>query len=88
MSLIVSLIMSLISRYEDTERRRDALIEQINQFMIRHRKTEHFIGSVKDLQKLIIDSDKNLWSGIVSSMTVYRKDRITFGLACGMETEA
>ena len=40
---------ALVSRYEDTERKRDAIVEQIDQIMIRRRKIERFIDSVKDL---------------------------------------
>ena len=40
---------ALVSRYEDTERKRDAIVEHIDQIMIRRRKIERFIESVKDL---------------------------------------
>ena len=40
---------ALVSRYEETEHKRDAVIEQIDQIMIRRRKIERFIESVKDL---------------------------------------
>ena len=40
---------ALVSRYEETEHRRDAVMEQIDRIMIRRRKIERFIESVKDL---------------------------------------
>ena len=40
---------ALVSRYEETEHKRDAVMEQIDQIMIRRRKIERFIESVKDL---------------------------------------
>ena len=79
---------ALVSRYEDTERKRDAVVEQIDQIMIRRRKIERFIESVKDLPELITEFDASLWAGLVDSMTVYSKDRIVFRLTCGMESEA
>ena len=79
---------ALVSRYEDTERKRDAVVEQIDQIMIRRRKIERFIESVKDLPELITEFDESLWAALVDSMTVYAKDRITFRLTCGMIIEA
>ncbi len=76
---------ALVSRYEDTERKRDAVVEQIDQIMIRRRKIERFIESVKDLPELITKFDESLWAALVDSMTVYSKDRIVFRLTCGME---
>ena len=76
---------ALVSRYEDTERRRDAVMEQIDQIMIRRRKIERFIASVKDLPKLITEFDESLWAGLVDSMTVHSKDRIVFRLTCDAE---
>ena len=40
---------ALVSRYEETEHKRDAVMEQIGQIVIRRRKIERFIESVKDL---------------------------------------
>ena len=79
---------ALVSRYEDTERKRDAVVEQIDQIMVRRRKIERFIESIKDLPKLITGFDESLWAALVDSMTVYAKDRIVFRLTCGMEIEA
>ena len=39
---------ALVSRYEETEKKRDAVMEKIDQIMIRRRKIERFIESVKD----------------------------------------
>ena len=75
----------LVSRYEDTERKRDAVVEQIDQIMIRRRKNERFIETVKGLPELITEFDTDLWAALVDSMTVYSKDRIVFRLTCGME---
>ena len=79
---------ALVSRYEETEHRRDAVIEQIDKIMIRRRKIERFIESVKDLPELISEFDEGLWAGLVDSMTVHSKDRILFRLTCGREIEA
>ena len=78
---------ALVSRYEDTERKRDAVVEQIDQIMIRRRKFERFIETVKDLPELITGFDESLWAALVDSMTVYAKDRIVFRLTCGMEID-
>ena len=79
---------ALVNRYEETEHKRDAVFEQIDQIMIRRRKIERFIESVKDLPELITEFDESLWAGLVDSMTVYAKDRIVFRLTCGVEIEA
>ena len=71
--------------YVDRERKGNAVIEQIDQIMIRRRKIERFIESVKDLPELITGFDESLWAALVDSMTVYSKDRIVFWLTCGME---
>ncbi|MBQ6215190.1 MAG: hypothetical protein IJJ67_07215 [Oscillospiraceae bacterium] len=51
--------------------------------MIRRRKIERFIESVKDLPELITGFDESLWAGLVDSMTVHGKDRIVFTLTGG-----
>ena len=79
---------ALISRYEETEHKRDAVMEQIDQITIHHRKIKRFIESVKDLPEPITEFDESLWAGLVDSMTVHSKDRIVFRLTCGMEIEA
>jgi hypothetical protein len=56
--------------------------------MIRRRKIERFIETVKDLPELITEFDESLWAALIDSMTVYSKDRIVFRLTCGMEIEA
>ena len=76
---------ALVSRYEETEKKRDAVMEKIDQIMIRRRKIERFIESVKDLPEPITEFDESLWAGLVDSMTVHSKDRIVFRLTCGVE---
>ena len=78
---------ALVSRSEETERRRDEVADRINQIMVRRRKLERFIESIKDLPELITKFDASLWAALVDSMTVYAKDRIAFRLTCGMEIE-
>ena len=68
--------------------RRDAVVEQNDQIMIRRRKIERFIESVKGLPELITEFDESLWAGLVDSMTVHSKDRIVWKLTCGMEIES
>ena len=75
---------ALVSRYEETERRRDGVVEQINQIMIRRRKLERFIEAVTALPELYTEFDAGQWAGLVESMTVYDKDRIVLKLTCGM----
>ena len=79
---------ALVSRYEETERRRDGVVEQINQIMIRRRKLERFIEAITALPELCTEFDAGQWAGLVESMTVYDKDRIVWKLTCGMEIEA
>ena len=79
---------ALVRRYEETEHKRDTVMEQIGQIVIRRRKIERFIESVKDLPELITAFDESLWAGLVDSMTVNSKDRIVFRLTCGMEIES
>ena len=79
---------ALVSRYEETERRRDEVADRINQIMVQRRKLERFIETVKGLPELYTEFDKGQWSGLVDSMTVHSKDRIVFRLMCGMEMEA
>lgn len=79
---------ALVNRYEETEHKRDAVMEQIDQIMIRRRKIERFIESIKDMPELITKFDESLWAALVDSMTVHAKERITFTLTCGMEIEA
>ena len=74
-----------MSRYEEIEHKRDAVMEQFDRIMIRCRKIERFIESVKDQPELITEFDESLWAGLVDSMTVHSKDRIVFRLTCGME---
>ena len=71
---------------EDAEKR-DAVIELFDQLMVRRRKIERFIESVKDLPEHIAEFDESLWAGLVDSVTVHSKDRIVFRLTCGMEME-
>ena len=51
--------------------------------MVRRRKIERFIESVKDLPEPIIEFDESLWAGLVDSMTVHNKDRIVWKLTSG-----
>ena len=62
-------------------------MEKIDQIMIRRRKIERFIESVKALPELITEFDESLWAGLVDSLTVHSKDRIVFTLTGGMEIE-
>ena len=78
---------ALVNRYEETEHKRDAVMDQIDQIMIRRRKIERFVESVKELPELITGFDESLWAGLVDSMTVHSKDRIVFRLTCGMEVD-
>ena len=79
---------ALVSRYEETEHRRDEVADRINQIMVRRRKLERFIETDEALPELYTEFDAGQWAALVDSMTVHAKDRITFTLTCGMEIEA
>ena len=79
---------ALVSRYEETERRRDEVADRINQIMVRRRKLERFVESVEGLPELYTEFDVGQWAALVDSVTVHTKDRIAFTLTCGMEVEA
>ena len=66
---------ALVSRYEETEHKRDAVMEQIDQIMIRRRKIERFIESVKELPELITEFDESLWAGLGDNGTPWRTQR-------------
>ena len=76
---------ALVSLHEQTEHKRDAVMEPITHLMIWRSKIERFIDSVKGLPELITEFDESLWASLVDSMTVYAKDRIVFRLTCGTE---
>jgi len=84
---LLDIYEALVSRYEETERRRDELADRINQIMIRRRKLERFIETVEGLPELYTEFDAGQWAALVDSMTVHAKDRITFTLTYGMEIE-
>ena len=48
---------ALVSRYADTEKKRDAVADQISQRMVRRRKLERFIETVKALPELYTEFD-------------------------------
>ena len=66
---------ALVSRYEETERRRDEVADRINQIMVRRRKLERFIETVEVLPELYTEFDAGQWAALVDRMTVHAKDR-------------
>ena len=66
---------ALVSRYEETEKKRDAVMEKIDQIMIRRRKIERFIDSVKGIPELITEFDESLWAGLGDNGTPWRTQR-------------
>ena len=78
---------ALVERYKQTEAKRNEVIEQIGQIQVHRRKVERFIRSVEELPELFTEFDVGLWAALVDSLTVYGKERIVFGLTCGMEVE-
>lgn len=42
---------ALVSRYEDTEKKRDAIADQISQMMVRRRKLERFIETMRGINR-------------------------------------
>ena len=55
---------ALVSRYEETEHKRDAAMEQIDRIMIRRRRIERFIESLKDLPELYTEFDAGQWAAL------------------------
>ena len=43
---------------------------------------------MKDLPELITELDESLWITMVDSTMVYNKNRIVFGVTCGMDMKA
>ena len=79
---------ALVSRYEETKGKLDAVADQISQRMVRRRKLERFIEAVKTLPETYTEFHVAQWSALVESMTVYSKEKITFTLTGGMEVES
>ena len=78
---------ALVSRYEETEKKRDAVADQISQRMVRRRKLERFIETVKALPELYTEFDPAQWSALVDTATVMDKKRLVWKLTSGMEVE-
>ena len=55
---------ALVSRYEETEHKRDAVMEQIDRIMIRRRRIERFIESLKDQPELYTEFDAGQWAAL------------------------
>ncbi|MCR5136082.1 MAG: hypothetical protein K6C12_03155 [Oscillospiraceae bacterium] len=55
--------------------------------MIRRRKIERFIESVKGLPELITEFDESQKAALIGILTVYSEDWTVFRLMCGMEFE-
>ena len=79
---------ALVSRYEETERRRDELADRINQIMIRRRKLERFIETFEGLPELYTEFDPAQWAALVDSVTVMDKKQLVWKLTSGMEVES
>ena len=73
---------TLVSQYEETKRRYDEVMEQINQIMIRRRKPEWFIEAITALPEFYTEFDAGHWAGLAESMTAYDKDWIVWKLTC------
>ena len=54
---------------------------------IRKREFERFIRAVEKLPRIVDEFDEAMWATLVSSMTVYSRERIVFQLTSGMEME-
>lgn len=78
---------ALVSRYEETEAKRDAVADQISQRMVRRRKLERFIETVQDLPELYTEFNPAQWSALVDTVTVMDKKRMAWTLTSGMEVE-
>lgn len=78
---------ALVSRYEETEAKRDAVADQISQRMVRRRKLERFIETVQDLPELYTEFNPAQWSALVDTVTVMDKKRMAWTLISGMEVE-
>ena len=78
---------ALVSRYEQTEAKRDAVADQISRRVVRRRKLERFIETVAALPELYTEFDKGQWSALVDTVTVMDKKRLVWKLTSGMEIE-
>lgn len=78
---------ALVSHYEETEAKRDAVADQISQRMVRRRKLERFIETVQDLPELYTEFNPAQWSALVDTVTVMDKKRMAWTLTSGMEVE-
>ena len=79
---------ALVSRYEETEAKRNAVVDQISQRMVRRRKLERFIEAVEGLPELYTEFDPAQLSALVDSVTVMDKKRMVWKLTSGMEVES
>ena len=78
---------ALVSSYEQTEAKRDAVADQISRRVVRRRKLERFIETVSGLPELYTEFDKGQWSSLVDTVTVMDKKRLVWKLTSGMEIE-
>lgn len=78
---------ALVARYEETEKKRTEVVERINSITVRDKKIDRFIVCLESQEELFTEFDEAMWAALVSSMTVYSKERIVFQLTSGMEIE-
>ena len=79
---------ALKARYEETEAKRNAVMEQIKIKQARRARIVHFVRTVEGLPEMFTEFDPEVWAGLVDNLTVYSKDHIVFRLNGGMEVEA
>lgn len=78
---------ALVSRYEQTEARRNEVMDRINGLTVRRRKIERFIQTVEEAPEIFTEFDAAQWAALVDSMTVRTRADITFHLTCGMDID-
>ena len=80
---------ALVSRFEETKARYDAVTEEIRMRGIRRREFGRFIAEVEKMgDKPIRKFDEALWGALVDHITVHAKDNIIFTLNSGTEIQA
>ena len=67
----------LMERYEERKRRHTELTEQIAKAKAADKIIGHFIDLLWQMNEAEIDFDENLWGGMVESITVHSKEKVT-----------
>lgn len=75
----------MVSRFNDTKAKYDAVTAEIQMRRIREREFVTFIKEIEQMPDIITEFDEGLWGSMVDYVTVYAVDNIVFMLTNGME---